>query len=116
MVCHFATGPTAGAGYYGNMELSFNVQESDVTVGTTTNRRFTGTHGDGTLTTTSGYEGNAANTDWPGIDATTARGVTGAAGSGPRGTTTSGRYRAKVPLNARYYSYGGRCARTGPSS
>ena len=76
----------AGAGYYGNMNLGGNVMESIVTVGNSTGRSFTGTLGDGTLTTTSSYEGNATNTDWPGIDGTSARGVTGATGSGEKGS------------------------------
>ncbi|MCM8774979.1 MAG: hypothetical protein NC930_01290 [Candidatus Omnitrophica bacterium] len=87
----FAAGDTdsfrwkAGAGWYGNMELGGNVLEQVVTLGNSTGRSFEGTHGDGVLTNTSGYEGFATNTDWPGIDATTARGVTGATGSTYRG-------------------------------
>lgn len=71
---------SAGAGYYGNMELSGNELEPAISLGMTAGRAFSGTHGDGTLTSTSSYEGNATNTDWPGIDATTARGVTAASG------------------------------------
>jgi len=68
----------AGSGYYGNMQLSGNLDELAVTVGGTVGRAFGGTHGDGTLTTTtvSGYQGNATNLDWPGITATTQYGVT----------------------------------------
>jgi len=82
-----STRVTSGAGYYGVMELSGNVVERTVTIGNATGRSFTGTHGDGVLTTTASYEGNATNTDWPGIDidTTTARGVTGATGGGLRG-------------------------------
>ena len=89
-----ATGATtrlqSGAGYWGNMELGGNVGELVVTVGQGSGRLYQGTHGDGLLTTTTSYEGNATNTDWPGIDTTTARGVTGAAGSGYRGGSWSG--------------------------
>ena len=48
---------TSGASYYGIMELSGNLWERPVTVGYSAGRLFTGTHGDGVLTTT--------NTDWP---------------------------------------------------
>ena len=88
----FATSATsrqeAGASYYGVMELSGNEYERCVSVGEATKgRAFTGTHGDGLLTTTTNYEGNATNTDWPGIDTTPAKGVTtnDATGSGFRG-------------------------------
>ncbi len=75
----------AGAGYYGAMELSGNAAERAVTLGNSTGRFLTGTQGDGTLTTTASYEGNATNNDWPGINATTAREVTAATGGGWRG-------------------------------
>jgi len=85
----FATSATnresAGASYYGTMEFSGNLSERVVTIGNSTGRAFTATHGDGVLSTDSGYEGNATNNDWPGIDATPSRGVTGATGSGYRG-------------------------------
>ncbi len=51
---------TAGASYYGVMELSGNLQERVVHVGSTTSRAFQGSHGDGELDA-SGY---ATNTDW----------------------------------------------------
>ena len=56
---------TAGASYYGIMELSGNLVERHVTVGNLTGRDFTGGHGDGTLT--SGGDANVTN--WPGTDA-----------------------------------------------
>lgn len=77
--------PSSGAGYYGLMELSGNVSERVVTIGNADGLNFSGTHGDGVLTTQSGYEGNATNTDWPGIDGVPARGITGATGSGFHG-------------------------------
>lgn len=80
-----ATRTSAGGGYYGVLELSGNLRERVVTIGNTTGRAFTGTHGDGILSTASGFEGNATNSDWPGIDGTPARGVSGADGSGSRG-------------------------------
>jgi len=79
-----ATISSGSSGYYGNRGLSGNVWEYYVSLGTSACRAYQGTHGDGVLTTTTSYEGNATNTDWPGINATTARGVTDAA-TGYRG-------------------------------
>jgi len=117
----------SGAGYYGNMELSGNVAELTVTLGNVTGRGFSGTHGDGTLTSTSSYEGNATNLDWPGISSTASQGVTSATGSGFRGghwnvggvwdDSNPGlevSYRTNAAKNdaSRTNTYGGRCART----
>jgi hypothetical protein len=105
------------------MDLSGNVLELSVPVGNTTSRAFAGMHGDGVLTTTASYEGNATNTDWPGINATPARGVTGAAGAGIRGGSyssvgsreyLSSRIYATCEEDARYYTFGIRGARTAP--
>ncbi len=93
----------AGAGYYGNMELSGNVWERTVTVGNVQGRSFAGTHGDGLLTTAAGYEGNATNWDWPGIDGTRERGVTGASGSGFRGGADD-EVLARLYLSDRYWA------------
>jgi len=119
-----STRTQAGAGYYGTMEMSGNVQERVVSVGTAAGRLFTGTHGDGIITTTVTYEGNATNTDWPGIDGVPARGVTGSAGSGIKGggwsTATasllqiSDRTSSSTADSTRGSSYGGRCVRTAP--
>ena len=77
---------TSGAGYYGNMDLSGNLSEMFVTIGRPQGRQFLGSHGDGQLSTIVGYEGNATNIDWPGIDASdSSRGATGTVGSGYRG-------------------------------
>jgi hypothetical protein len=68
------------------MEFSGNLSEMVVSIGKTQGRQFLGSHGDGHLTTLSGYEGNATNEDWPGINAVDAsRGVTATTGSGYRG-------------------------------
>jgi formylglycine-generating enzyme required for sulfatase activity len=69
---------TAGASYYGIMELSGNLWERAVTVGNATGRAFTGVHGNGALSA----NGNANETAWPGLDNGE---VTGADGSGFRG-------------------------------
>jgi len=126
---------SSGAGYYGNMELSGNLAEPAVTIGRPEGRNFLGTHGDGRLSTLSGYEGNATNPDWPGIDSTDAsRGVTGTVGAGYRGgdfrsstslplQTSSRTNAAKDPdsqgYNQRYDAtqnvfFGGRLGRTAP--
>lgn len=74
----------AGATYYGVMDMPGNLWERVVAVDSA-GVVFKGTLGDGALTTTSGFAGNATNTDWPGIDSTSANGVTGAKGIGKRG-------------------------------
>jgi formylglycine-generating enzyme required for sulfatase activity len=56
---------SAGASYWGIMELSGNLLELPVTIENPTGRAFTGTHGDGLL---SGI-GNANAATWPGTDA-----------------------------------------------
>ncbi|HLF17265.1 MAG TPA: SUMF1/EgtB/PvdO family nonheme iron enzyme [Candidatus Omnitrophota bacterium] len=77
---------SSGGGYFGNMELSGNLAEMFVTLGRSQGRAFLGTHGDGNLSSASGYEGNATNNDWPGIDVgDSSRGITGTVGSGYRG-------------------------------
>ena len=68
----------AGATYYGIMEMSGNQWERAVTIGDATGRNYTGTHGDGSLST----NGHANSTAWPGISSEE---VTGATGSGFRG-------------------------------
>jgi formylglycine-generating enzyme required for sulfatase activity len=64
----FATGSSsrveAGAGYYGVMEMSGNLFERQITLGTSTGRGFTGAHGDGAL-----EDGDADVLNWPGTDA-----------------------------------------------
>jgi len=116
----FATGSSsrqdAGASYYGAMELSGNLWERPVTIGTATGRAFAGTHGNGSLTT----NGNANNSDWPGYVTSE---ITGATGSGFRGgywsnasryARVSDRSSAAHVRTKRYSIYGGRCARTSP--
>jgi hypothetical protein len=56
---------SAGASYWGIMELSGNLWERPVTIGNETGRAFTGTHGDGVLD--SSGDANAAT--WPGTNA-----------------------------------------------
>jgi formylglycine-generating enzyme required for sulfatase activity len=56
---------SAGASYWGIMELSGNMWERPVTIANATGRAFTGTHGDGVLTS----NGDADAATWPGTDA-----------------------------------------------
>ena len=119
-----STRANSGGSYYGVMELSGNLWERPVTIGQIEGRNvFTGIHGDGVLTTTASYEGNATNTDWPGINGTASRGITGATGSGFRGgawdngasnARVSSRYYGASTSTGRTYNYGARCARTSP--
>ena len=98
---------SAGSGYYGNMNMSDNLWERAVTVGSSTGRVFIGTNGDGLLTTTASNEGNATNSDWPGIDDTPTNGITGASGSGFRGGywgISAGRLQVSLRTNAAYTS------------
>ena len=96
---------SSGAGFYGNMELSGNLAEPVVTVGRIQGRQFLATHGNGQLTTLSGYEGNAANTDWPGIDSTNPnRGITGTIGIGYRGGDFASSNIRAFQLSSRTYA------------
>ena len=107
---------TAGASYYGIMELSGNLWERAVTVGNATGRAFTGLHGNGALST----NGHANETAWPGL---TSGEVTGATGSGFRGGSwldnatvmrVSARSSAAVTHSGRFRSYGFRAVRVAP--
>jgi formylglycine-generating enzyme required for sulfatase activity len=114
-----ATGSTtriqAGASYFGVTELSGNVFERVVSVGSLAGRNFQGTHGDGTLSA----NGNANNSDWPGYSGTE---VSGSSGSGFRGgnwcdaetlASISDRAKSSLSDSARDNTYGGRLVRTG---
>lgn len=124
----------SGAGYYGNLELSGNLAEAVVNVGRLQGRQFLGTNGDGELTTAAGYEGNATNADWPGINTNLAYGVNGTVGIGYRGgdyasssirhyQVSSRSFAVKDPDSQGYFQRydanygvvtGGRLARTAP--
>jgi formylglycine-generating enzyme required for sulfatase activity len=108
----FATGSSgrasAGAAYYGAMEMGGNLWERTVTTGNATGAAFTGIAGDGTLDAA----GEANQATWPsGITAT---------GSGFRGgdyvntsiyVRTSDRGSATSPTTTRSYNQGGRGVR-----
>ncbi len=112
---------TAGASYYGVLDLAGNLKERTVSIGNATGLAFTGAHGNGLLTTAAGFEGNADVTAWPGLNATVAHGVTGAAGAGFRGGSwsevaarlqISDRYDAALTSTDALNNFGGRGART----
>jgi formylglycine-generating enzyme required for sulfatase activity len=99
---------SAGAAYYGAMEMGGNVIERAVTVANASGVAFNGTLGDGTLTAI----GNANQATWPSV--TTATGI------GQRGgeyysssiyVRTSDRSTAGSTDATRYFTYGGRGVR-----
>ena len=95
----------SGAGYYGNMELSGNLAEPVVTIGRSQGRQFLASHGNGQLSILPGYEGNAVNTDWPGIDNSNAsRGITGTIGIGYRGGDFASSNIRTYQLSSRTYA------------
>jgi len=107
---------SAGASYYGIMEMSGNVWERVITVGNATGRAFTGVHGDGALSA----NGYATETTWPGINSGE---VTGATGSGLKGgswydhvpgMTVSNRYLAAYTTTPRLRLNGFRAVRDAP--
>ena len=107
---------TSGATFYGIMEMSGNVLERTVTVGNANGRAYTGTHGDGSLTT----DGYANNSDWPGYGNGK---ITTATGAGERGGNwntpdyqlqTSSRPFADRNYTARGFTNGFRAIRTAP--
>jgi formylglycine-generating enzyme required for sulfatase activity len=111
----------SGAGYYGAMELSGNLKEWVVTVGNSGGLVFSGGHGDGQLTATSGFEGNADVPGWPGMDIDVSKGVTGSLGAGFRGGSwsdaaerlrVSDRQEAANSVEDALAMYGGRGVRT----
>jgi formylglycine-generating enzyme required for sulfatase activity len=61
---------TSGSGYYGSMELSGNLWERAVTIGTIVGRGYTNLHGDGLLSS----DGSTNVHSWPATDAVGFRG------------------------------------------
>ncbi len=111
----------SGAGYYGVMDLSGNLRERVVTIGNSSGLVFDGQNGDGSLTSSSGFEGNANVVNWPGYDAAPGHGVTTASGSGFRGGSwadsadylrISDRSEGALTVVDAVNTYGGRGART----
>ena len=116
-----STRASSGASYYGVMDLGGNLKEHVVTIGNSAGLVFTGIEGTGVLNTTTGYEGNANVTGWPGMDTQPQNGVDGATGSGFRGGSwadsanylrTSDRIEAALTSTAALSTFGGRGVRT----
>jgi formylglycine-generating enzyme required for sulfatase activity len=119
---------TAGASYYGVMDITGNVWEVVVGIGLVTGRSFTGVHGNGTLTAT----GFADVDFWPGSNGNTTSttpnttpntGSTGHAGMMFRGGSFSDSQFLRISdraypqwtgLNGRDNRMGGRGVRTAP--
>lgn len=87
---------SAGATYWGIMEMSGNCWERAITVGRPEGRAFEGTHGDGELNSL----GNATNLDWPGHSGS--NGVDDVIGAGYRGAGFD--FPSPVTLNMRVSS------------
>ena len=101
---------TAGATYYGIMEMSGNLCERPVTIDNAGGRAFTGTHGNGTLAT----NGDADVSAWPGTDAV----GSGFRGGGRGGVNTdlqvSQRGSTSLAYNFHISNSGGRGVRSVP--
>ena len=104
-----ATRIDAGAGYYGAMELSGNLFERSVTVGTSTGRSFEGRyHGNGALDAS----GNFNVSTWPGV---TGSGLRGGVWNIPSTyAQLSDRTYATFSVASRDLMYGGRGVRVAP--
>ena len=109
---------SAGASFYGIMELSGNLWEQVVSMGNTDGRNFTPAHGNGNLTSA----GHANVSAWPGYVSTA---NTGATGSGRRGGSwedladrmrTSDRLQANTAVSTRTRTNGFRALRSLPST
>ena len=108
----FATGSSgrasAGAAYYGAMEMAGNVSEKVVVTANASGTSFTGNNGDGTITAI----GLANQASWP--DPTTAIGI-GTKGGDTANPATRGRTSDRSTITTvdanRVYSYGGRGVR-----
>ncbi len=101
---------TAGASYYGIMELGGNVNERIISVGITEGRAFTGTHGNGAL----GAAGDPDPATWPGPATINGSGFRGASWSSGPTMPVSDRTDASNPVPIRWSAHGGRGVRTAP--
>ena len=99
---------SAGAAYYGAMEMGGNVVERVVTVGNAAGVTYTGVLGDGTLTPT----GQANQTNWPSVTTATGIGQKGGEYVSPAAfVRISDRASAATTDAVRVYTYGGRGVR-----
>ena len=97
----------AGAGYYGALELSGNLWERPVTVGSVDGREFAGTHGDGVLDA----GGNANVSSWPG---NTGHGLRGGRWSVSESSLRVSNRHGAAGMGASGFSLGWRGARSAP--
>jgi formylglycine-generating enzyme required for sulfatase activity len=107
---------TAGASYWGIMELSGNMKEWTVTIANPTGRSFTGVNGNGRLSAA----GHANQSTWPGLSNNE---VTGTTGAGFRGgdwneafshMLVSSRIHSSFAPSARNLDMGARGVRVSP--
>ena len=102
---------TAGASYYGIMELGGNVYERPVTIGNANGRTYTGTHGNGTLTAS----GDPDGVSWPAPTTADGAGLRGAAWSTPSELLrVSNRFYSTQSNSARQNNIGSRGVRQAP--
>ncbi|OGV87003.1 MAG: hypothetical protein A3K19_05205 [Lentisphaerae bacterium RIFOXYB12_FULL_65_16] len=106
-----STRVSAGASYWGIMELSGNVWERPVTIGNATGRAFTGLHGNGVLNAA----GDADVTAWPNTTATGAGFRGGSWYNASAHARVSDRIFAAIVLAVRNDSSGSRAGRSAPS-
>ena len=110
-----STRETAGATYYGIMEMGGNLRKRCVTSDNSDGnnadgRLFTGSHGDGVLDIT----GDADASSWPGTDAEGAGHRGGSWRGGGGDARLSDRTNAYTIDSLRDYAYGFRCVRLAP--
>jgi formylglycine-generating enzyme required for sulfatase activity len=98
---------SSGASYWGIMELSGNLWERPVTFNYSQGRAFTGTNGDGVLTS----NGNADAATWPGTDAVGAGFRGGSWSEGPNNLQVSDRFAAGFTFYNRSSNNGFRAVR-----
>lgn len=101
---------TAGATYYGVMEMSGNLMERLVTVGNATGRAYTGVHGNGELDAS----GNADAALWPATDGVGSGFRGGDWSSGTTDMRVSDRAYSVYDGSFRFGDSGGRGVRTAP--
>ncbi len=99
-----------GAGYYGVMELSGNVHEVTVAVGSSIGRAYTGTHGNGALD----VEGKADASNWPLNTNNGSSNRGGSFSSHPTNARISDRTSALTSALSNSATTGGRGVRTAP--
>ncbi|MFN5866269.1 MAG: LamG-like jellyroll fold domain-containing protein, partial [Candidatus Kapaibacterium sp.] len=101
---------SAGASYYGILDLTGNVWERVIPISDPTGRAYTGQHGNGSI----GSDGNHNVSGWPGGSSTAGYGLRGGRYSGSAFLMTSDRTRSLDPRTDRTREWNGRGIRTAP--